>query len=147
MDELSYNLTRKHISGDITATENSFNAAQAHAALQSFALSFQDSMKEAMSMPAEMGGVYDEVNEGGSVFLNKEYGQNLSSTDFPMIVQMRVNGDVTKQTQLAEAKRRGIFSEDFDVDAEVAATKGEVPVQGITSVGLREPPGGANTTL
>jgi hypothetical protein len=45
-----------------------------------------------------------------------------------------------KQTQLAEANRRGIFSEDFDVDAEVAATKGEVPVQGITSVGLREPP-------
>jgi hypothetical protein len=52
-----------------------------------------------------------------------------------------------KQTQLAEANRRGIFSEDFDVDAEVAATKGEVPVQGITSVGLRGAAGGANPTL
>lgn len=116
MEKAGYQMTARETSGDVTATETSVNAAEAHAALQTMALNFQDSLEIALKYMCMMGNLDEEP----SVIVNKEFGATASATDMQTLLQMHKDKLLTRKTALAESKRRGILSEDVNIEEEEA---------------------------
>lgn len=132
MEDLGSNLFMRRNSADKTATESSGDQSEANSALQAFAINFEDAMETALGMMAELAGV--EKTEDIGVITNKEYGINLSAGDMSLIMQMRNNGNITTLTQLMEAKRRGLFKEDFNPAEEIIAARAEAPLTAVAAV-------------
>lgn len=129
MEKVGMSLTLRQTTGDVTATENTLTAAEAHASLTAMMDNFRDSAELAMKMMAIIGDVrVNGVIAEPTVAISKGFTNAANAADVPNLLNLYKDGAITKATLLAEIKRRGVFSEDLDIDAEVNATEGTTPV-------------------
>lgn len=116
MQAAGMQMTPRETSGDVTATENSLVAAEAHAALTAMSNDFADALELTLLYMARMAG----VNAEPSVVITKDFTASASAGDMQSLLQMFEAGAITKETLLNESKRRGVLAEDVEVAKEVA---------------------------
>lgn len=96
-------------------------------ALQRIAEDFEDAMDQCLQYMADWIGEPD----GGSISLHKDFGADgLGEASAKLVVEMGVAGMLSKRTVLVEQKRRGVLSDDIDVDTELDAVGNEGPALG-----------------
>lgn len=114
--------------GGVTATENALDAAETNSELQTIALNLQDTLETAMAYTADIMG--DGWDNGGSLTVNTDFGVGaLGSADLKLLINMRLNKQITRETLWREAKRRGVLMDHFDEEAEASLLDGEVDEQ------------------
>lgn len=121
MDKLSYSLTVRETSGDVTATETSVMAAEAHAVLQALAGSVEDATEQVLRAMARFAGETVEP----TVIINKDFGATQVSSDMPLVRQYHEDGIITAEQYLNEGRRRGLIESDESSDKLIAAAQKE----------------------
>jgi hypothetical protein len=101
--------------GPQTATGEERNDRKENSRLASMA----DSLKDALEICFKWMAEYDGLEFKGSVSINKDFGAgSMSQPILNILIQAVLNGKMSKRTFWKEMVRRGIYSEDFDADAE-----------------------------
>ena len=111
-------------SGNVTRITAAFAASKGNSSVQKWALDLKDAAEQCLMITAKWLGL--DVEPELRIF-----------TDFPVemeqdttpgtLLQMRSNGDLSRETLWTEMKRRGIFSSEFDIDSEKLKMAEEIP--------------------
>lgn len=111
-------------SGNVTRITAAFAASKGNSSVQKWALDLKDAAEQCLTITAQWLGL--DVQPELRIF-----------TDFPVemeqdttpatILQMRSNGDISRETMWAEMKRRQILSNEFDSDSEKLKMAEEIP--------------------
>lgn len=113
-----------NMGGDRTATEVDSDDMRASSPLRNMADNAQDMIENVLRCMARWIG----RDDGPSVSLNSNFeitrydGGAMSS-----LMDMRDNGMITKKTLLKEAQRRGLLSDDLNLEDELKAAEKEIP--------------------
>ncbi|ODT85642.1 MAG: hypothetical protein ABS78_19455 [Phenylobacterium sp. SCN 70-31] len=126
MTKVGFQLVARDTSGDVTATENTLNSAEAHAALTAYAENFKDTVELALKHMVEMGG---EPNIEPEVTITKDFASTSTATDVPLLLQLFSTGVIDAPTLVAEAKRRGLLGEDVIVSNAVVVPVANTAIQ------------------
>lgn len=137
IDRMGMMLTARETSADITATETSLQATQAHSILTSMAQSFQDALELTLKYMCQMR----KLDAEPSVLVQKDFSQSLGGTsDITPLIQLQTAGILSKEQVLVEAKRRGFLEESMDIQASLRDAADELEAS--QTIGLsREFPG------
>lgn len=103
--------------GDVTATEKALSSAESDSTLKGWAIELKDALEQAMVfMGVFMGG----NGQAPSLVVNTEFRPAVM--DDALVLQGLSDdvksGFISRETYLAEKKRRGIFADDFDLEQE-----------------------------
>lgn len=91
--------------------------------IQAWAQAVDTAIEQAFAWAAKWHGI--ELPEDFDVQIFKDYATKLAGAQDIAALQSDVEkGRITDETYLKEAKRRGLYADDLDVEAEVAATQG-----------------------
>lgn len=105
-----------------TATEAGIGEARAHSAIKSWCWALNDALFEGYYMAAKW--IKAKLPEKFAVSVWDKFElEARSDTDMTQLMGMRAAGDISRRRLLIEAKRRGKFGEDFDVEKELAETQ------------------------
>ena len=70
--------------------------------------------------------LWNGESDGGSVSLNSNFDLvDFDASETTLLSNMRARGDITLSTFLKEMKRRGVLSDDLDIDEEMEAVRAE----------------------
>jgi len=110
-----------------TATEIGAGEARTHSSIKAWISALNDGLFEAYYMAAKWIG--QELPDEFTVTVWDKFElEARSDSDMTHLLQMRAGGDISQKRLLIEAKRRGKFGEDFDVDEELElANESEMP--------------------
>ena len=97
--------------GRITATEKALSSSENDCTLKTYALQFKDSLETALGHTAK----WLKLEKGGSVVVNTEF-RLLTTADADILIKSKMAGILPRRTVLQEFLRRGIISEDSDID-------------------------------
>ena len=115
--------------GQRTATEASNDAEANKSMLQSIVENFEDALDAALQLTSDWLG----AGEGGTVSLFKDFSVNsLSDASAQLVLNMNMQGLITKETALKEMQRRAVLSADLDTETEVALAELQPPDLGGT---------------
>ena len=120
--------------GARTATEDANDAEGNKCDLQRMAEAFEDALDMALDFMAQ----YARLPTGGNVSLFKDFGAaSLSDASAQLIQALQQGGLISKETAIAELKRRGVLSQEVDAanEAELAAADG--PSLGLDDAGTQ----------
>lgn len=135
MIETGAELLVRRQSGQVSATEAGNDAEANKSDLQRIAENFEDSLDQALWLTAK----YARLPEGGSVELFDDYGAaTLSDASAQLIRDLQQSGVISKETAIAELKRRGVLAETVDAAEEADRVSSEGPALG--TLGLDEAP-------
>jgi hypothetical protein len=110
-------------SGSETATARAIDTAEAHSALQSWALGLQDVLEQALMF----AGQYVNVKPPSAV-INTDFGLSLDQAkDIEALIKMRAMGDISRETLWSEMKRRNVLQDSFEPEAEIERISAEGP--------------------
>lgn len=101
--------------GNVTATATAIGSYESNSALMAAATSLEDSINQVLQVFADYMGLSD----GGSVTINKTFGQMLATGTIPELVTLHTAGLVSTETIMSELKRRGMLDESVDTEAEI----------------------------
>lgn len=100
-------------SGNPTATAKAIDTAENTSLLQAMVLSFSDALERCFEIASD----WMNLGNSGSVEINTDFGLTLDSqTDLQALATTRTNKDISREAYLHELQRRGIISEDFDME-------------------------------
>lgn len=100
-------LTRR--SGDTTATGRAINAAQSHAALNSFVQVLDDGLQAAFEIAAAWMGLAPKA--AGHITITRHFPLgNDQSAEADLLLRARLAGEISQTAFLAEISRRGILA-------------------------------------
>lgn len=117
----------KRESGDVSATEAGNDAEANKSDLQRIAEGFEDALDMALELTAE----YAHLDKAGTVSLFSDYGAaTLSDASASLVLQLQQGGLLSKETALAEFKRRGVLAAEVDVEDEIERAEAEGPALG-----------------
>lgn len=102
-------------SGNLTRISAAAAASKANSAVQQWALSLKDALENAL-MITEMW-IGESTSPEVSVYTDFRASDDDDTTP-QILLQMRQNGDISRETLYDEMKRLGRLSDDFDPDAE-----------------------------
>lgn len=110
-----------------TATEIGAGEARTHSSIKAWISALNDGLYEAYYMAAQWIG--QELPEEFRVAIWDKFElEARSDSDMMHLLQMRASGDISQKRLLIEAKRRGKFGEDFDVEEELEeSNESEMP--------------------
>lgn len=110
-----------------TATEIGAGEARTHSSIKAWISALNDGLYEAYYMAAQWIG--QELPEKFRVAIWDKFElEARSDSDMMHLLQMRASGDISQKRLLIEAKRRGKFGEDFDVEEELEeSNESEMP--------------------
>jgi hypothetical protein len=129
--------------GERSATEAFTDAEGNKSDLQRIIENMEDAIDECLQFTAEYLGAKD----GGHLALFKDFGvATLSDASAQMVLALRGQGLITKETTLHEMQRRGVISGDVDVDEELEAAEAEGPPLGMLPAAPGAPPRGPNAS-
>lgn len=110
--------------GNQTATGRALDSAESHSQLEAWALQYGDFVENILLDFA----AWQKLAEGGSVKMNTDFGLSMQdSADVEALYKARLAGEITRKTYLEELKRRGLLSDDFDIDKEIELLADEEP--------------------
>lgn len=113
---------KKRLSGE-TATARALDSAEATSPLQDAALRFTDALNMVLSVMAD----WVNLEKYGSMSVTTDFGpEEESDADLRTLLEMRKNRDISRTTFLEEMKRRGLLSDEFDIEAENEAIEQEL---------------------
>ena len=102
-------------SGDMTATAKSIDTAENLSMLQAMILIFADTLERAFQIAAEWLSLGKDA--GGSIKINTDFGLSLNdATDLTTLQAARTAKEISHETFIHELQRRGVLSEDFDME-------------------------------
>lgn len=111
-------------SGDATATQSVISEGRANTDVQAWIEGLNTAAETMYAKAGEWMGV--EMPESLKVKVFSDFAGGGGTTDeIALLIAMRKDKDITAQTFLSETKRRGFFSDDFDVEAEAGAIEEE----------------------
>lgn len=123
----------KRESGDVSATEAGNDAEANKSDLQRIAEGFEDALDMALEFTAE----YAHLDKAGTVSLFSDYGAaTLSDASASLVLQLQQGGLLSKETALAEFKRRGVLAAEVDVEDEIERAEAEGPALGELSLAV-----------
>jgi len=107
-----------------TATGRQIDASKTHSAIQTWIRQLEDGLESAIEMAAKWLRL--ELSVEVSIF--DDFGIGLQrSADLASLLSMRTAGEISRETFLAEVKRRGVLSDTVDVKDEIARVEAEGP--------------------
>ena len=101
-----------------------FAAQKGNSAIQAWALNLKDALEQAFVLTAAW------LNEATSptVRVFTDFALDMGDDKGPAtLMEMRKNGDLSRETLWEEAQRRNILSADFDAEEELDRLDGELP--------------------
>ena len=105
-----------------TRYEAKSDDAKTTSPIKNMADAAQDMIENVLRFMALWNGETD----GGSVTLNSNFDLvDFDASETTLLYNMRTRGDITRSTFLKEMKRRGVLSDDLDIDAEIEAASAE----------------------
>ncbi len=114
-------------SGQVSATEAGNDAEANKSDLQRIAEIYEDALDQALWLTAQ----YAHLPGGGTVELFDDYGAvTLSDASAQLVVNLQQSGLLSKETTIAELKRRGVLAETVDPDDEAARVAEDGPAPG-----------------
>lgn len=115
--------------GSETATGRAIDEARAQSSLAALALGLQDSLENAFKFTANWLG----RPEGPVVSISTDFGISLRpETETQVLLQAAVAGQLSTSAFVEEMRRRGVVSEELDVDEEVEEIERQGPGLGET---------------
>ena len=122
--------------GRQTATARALDSAEATSPLQDMTLRFMDAVDHALWMTAQ----WLKLKEGGKVKISTDFGPEKSDQNDLLGLQFaRKVRDISRKAFLEEYKRRGILSDEYNLDEDRDQIEDEM-TQGISRVDLDETP-------
>lgn len=113
--------------GNATATETAIDTAETNASLLSWVRRAENAIAMALKNAARFAGI---ENANVSVDICDDVGLDPSqNADIETLMKLRSMGELTSPTFLSELRRRGLFSDAFDAEAESAALEVEEPLE------------------
>jgi hypothetical protein len=112
-------------SGNLTVVTTAFAAQKGNSAIQAWALNLKDALENAFAITLMWLKDSGEVE----VKIDTDFDLGMGGDDsFKHVLEMAQGDDpiLSRENALAEAKRRGILSAEFDVDADMTAITTEV---------------------
>jgi len=104
-------------SGNQTATQRTIDSAEAVSTLQAWAMAFEDAAEEAQRMMLQY--LPDAGDVPGRIKLNHKATVNdTSDSELTALDRGRTRKDISREAWAAEMLRRGVLSEDYDVEAD-----------------------------
>jgi hypothetical protein len=102
--------------GNPTATASAIDSAEDHSDLQVVALMLQDAIERMLDYMGRWVGLGDDAS--GSVLVNQDYGllQNTQADDAKAVLELKKDGDISRQALLQAPSVRTLLGEDFDPD-------------------------------
>lgn len=112
-------------SQDVVATGIAVNEAQSQSEIQQWIRRLEDFLLVVFNMAGKWTN--DEMPEGSEfrIFNNFSIGILAGSSEAAVLLNMRTAGEIDQATYLKETQRRGLISEDADVDKIIERTKEE----------------------
>lgn len=110
----------------VTATQKIIDTEEATSDLQNMVIMYQDVLEQAYTLTVRWLGLDDSAVGDISIF--RDFG--VSTKDFQeanILLQARQALQISQETFLSELKRRGILSEDLDVQDEILLVGDETP--------------------
>ncbi len=101
--------------GDQTATERAINEASSNSQLVAWALGLKDTLENALLAMAQFRGLPDEPVVKPNLQFEEAVG---GDADIQRLLELRVAGEISRQTLYTELTRRGLLSDEFDADTE-----------------------------
>jgi len=122
---------------DSTAIGKRIDESKTETMIQTWVRAIEEGMTRAYEMAAEWIGY--ELPDDFSIDVFNEFGiSSGNASDMSVLQSIRMGGDLTRKTLLAEAQRRGILSDRVDVEKEAEAAEAEGPSLG--GGGFGDPP-------
>jgi hypothetical protein len=110
--------------GDMTATERAINKAESESDLQIMARGLQNSLQDALELMLEWEGITGEIE----VDVNSSFQLTISETsELTELRELRMAGDLSRDSLWAEFKRRGVLRDDFEAEEETEKLEAEGP--------------------
>lgn len=109
--------------GSETATARALDSAEATSPLQDVAVRFNDALAQALALTAE----WMKVEEPGRISIETDLGpEEVSPADLSTLTTARQLGQISRETYLAELKRRGVLADTFDAVEDKALIDAEL---------------------
>lgn len=103
--------------GNATATARALDQGEQDSALGAIARALESALDTMLDYFAFWLGLGKDA--GGNTQVFKDFGISMrDAEDVKQLTEMRVNGDISRQTYWDEMKRRGLLSDDFDPENE-----------------------------
>jgi hypothetical protein len=132
---------------NVTATEKVINTEESDSELHAIVGSAEDAIEWALGFTAQWASIR---TGGGSATLTKDFGISMrEAAEIGDLLKMRIAREITRERFYTELQRRGFFSDDLDIEAEVEeieATVEEEDAQALADqtslLEARQPPPG-----
>lgn len=99
-----------------TATGDALDSNKANSSLQDMALRLQDTIDMVNLIMAD----WANISDSGKAYVSKDFGlMKRDGSESGILLKTRQNGSLSNETLLKEYKKRGLLSDDFDLDAEL----------------------------
>jgi hypothetical protein len=107
--------------GSPTATARALDSAESITPLQDMTIRFIDAVNTALDFTASWIGITGKSDiKGGTVTITTDFGpEEIREADIEFLMNARKIRDISREAMIAEAKRRGLISEDYDSIADV----------------------------
>jgi hypothetical protein len=103
--------------GNVTATGRIIDSEEVNSTVKQLALAEKDCIEQALDFMGRWQG--RAKGTSGSVTINTDYGiSNRDAQEINSLIEMRKNGEISRETFWSELKRRGTLSDDFDAKQE-----------------------------
>jgi hypothetical protein len=135
---------KKGTQGPETASGRVLDAGEAISPLQSWGLDFKDALMLALTYTAEAMGLKD-----ADVTIDFEVESDVDMADSAELTTLdstRTRKDISRRAYLEELKRRGVLTDDYDIDADEEEIAGEPPPPGMGLDGMSAGLAGAKPT-
>jgi hypothetical protein len=126
IESAGVNLRVERSGGAVTATAAALDSEDTNSALKAVAGGFSDSIEQMFMAFAEIMGL--DPNKAGEAECNDDFGSKKGSdAGLQELGKLRALGDISRPQIIAEYKRRGELSEDFDIDVNEEELSSETP--------------------
>lgn len=119
--------------GNVTATAKAIDTTQANSQLQAMTIGLGNAIEQSFDFMAKWANIGDD---GGSVKVNDDFGLSLrDAQDLRSLVELRLAGEISRETLWTEFKRRGVLMDEFDLEQEQERLDEEGSAAGLGMVG------------
>ena len=109
--------------GRETATARALDSAEATSPLQDMTTRFVDALNQALFVTAQ----WLKEESGGTVEMTTDFGpENPDQSDMNILKFTRRLGDISRKAYLEEQKRRGILSDEYNIEEDLEQIQKEV---------------------
>lgn len=118
--------------GGVTATERAIERAENESALEGMARNVESALEDALSIMCKWAGLTEDV----SCDVNRQFEMKISDAqELSDLRDLRLAGDLSRETLWYEYRRRGVLSDSFDPEEEAGRIDTEGPPTGGAATG------------